>query len=322
MKDIFFLATQHGVDNLTEIFDLVHPILSSLWNMKAEIMGLKTLHPNLSETKLKTRFSISPEISGVNYTRAFLDWDWDKIRIDLAWIILNNIFVVYEGWLKELHNTVFTDTSGNLNINYMQFPLDSSSVQRYGQSPKNIIDEINRLKSNNSLMLKEAFYDLYRNRPRRATVPLNNLMFCYRYFKELRNCYTHNGKIASQNLVDAYNKFLPYATSAALGVKECPEYIIPICNTPINLSLRGVIGFSSIIFQIMLTCDAELLCSKYAEAEFLNRLHDASRPTRIVKSRTDGIGIARTYVQRAGYMKAQSSPLLFDFLLQNKFLSM
>ena len=56
MKDIFFLATQHGVNNLTEIFDLVHPILSSLWNMKAEITGLKSLYSNISEAKLKSRF--------------------------------------------------------------------------------------------------------------------------------------------------------------------------------------------------------------------------------------------------------------------------
>ena len=322
MKDVFFLATQHGVDNLTEVFDLVHPILSSLWNMKAEITGLKALEPSISESKLKSRFSIAPGLSGVNYTRAFSDWDWEKIQTELAWILLNNIFVVYEGWLQELHNTVFSETSGNLNVNYMQFPFDASSTEKYGQSPKNIEDELARLKGINSPMLQNTFYNLYRNRPRRATGSINNLMYCYRYFKELRNCYTHNGKLASQRLVDAHRKYLPYATPTALGVKESPEIKKPILNAPVELTLRGVIGFSYIVIQIILTCDAELLCSQYAEKEFLHRLSELHRPTRIVSTRDTGTGIARTYVQGAGYLKPDSSPLLFDYLLKHRFLSL
>lgn len=322
MKDVFFLATQHGIDNLTEVFDLVHPILSSLWNMKAEITGLKTLEPTISEAKLKSRFSIASGIGGVNYTRAFSEWDWEKIQTELAWILLNNIFVVYEGWLQELHNTVFTETAGNLNIKYMQFPHDVSSTERYGQSPKNILDEIARLNGTSSIMLKDTFYDLYRNRSRRATVSLNNLMYCYRYFKELRNCYAHNGKQVSQRLVDAYGKYSPFANSSALGVKEAPEIKVPVLNNPAELTLRGVIGFSYIIIQIMLTCDAELLCSQHAETEFLRRLQDLHRPIKIVSSRNNGIGIARTYVQGAGYLKTKPSPLLFEYLLRHRFFSL
>ena len=323
MKDTFFLATQHGIDNLTEAFDLIHPIRSSLWNMKAEIAGLKMLDPSISEAKLKSRFSIVPEIGGVNYTRAFSDWDWEKIQTELAWILLNTIFVVYEGWLQELHDTVFSTTSGNLNIEYMQFPCDPSSTERYGRSPKNIVDEIARLKTSRSLMLEGTFYNLYRTRPRRTTATsLNNLMYCYRYFKELRNCYTHNGKQTSQRLVDAYSKYLPYADSSALNVKEIPEIKAPTINTPAALTLRGVIGFSYIVIQIMLTSDAELLCSQYAEEEFLYRLKELHRPTRNVSSRENGIGIARTYVQSAGYLKPEPSPLLFDYLLKHKFLSL
>ena len=128
--------------------------------------------------------------------------------------------------------------------------------------------------------------------------------------------------MVSPRLVTAYNHFLPYANPASLGVKECPDFKTPILNTPAELSLRGVIGFSYIVIQIMLTCDAELLCSQYAEAEFLTRLKALQRRKRIVSTRENGIGIARTYVQGAGYLKAQSCPLLFDYLLNHKFLSL
>lgn len=313
MKDVFFLATQHAIDNLTEVFDLVHPILASYWNMKSEITGLKNLYPSISEAKLKSRYSIAPDTRGVNYTRSFLDWDWEKIKDGLAWVLLNNIFVVYEGWLKELHNNVFSDTHGCLNTSNMQFPKDPTGTN----VNRNILDEIFRLTQDESIMLKDSFYDLYRTRSRRATVPLNNLMYCYRLFKEYRNCYTHNGLLASSTLISAYNDFLPYAYASALGVKECPEYAPPVLGRKVCMKLRGVIGFSYIAIQIILTCDAELLRSKYAESEFLSRLQYMNKIKYNVRRDNSGAGTAKVYVQGAGYLKPTNANLLCDYLFDN-----
>lgn len=308
MKNVFFTATQHAVDRLTEVFDLIHPVLGSMWNTKSEVLGLKALYPDITETKLKNRYSIIPELRGANYTRAFLEWDWDKTKMDFAWIILNNIFVVYEGWIKELHDTVFDDVHGDLKLKVMQYP--------------GIGTEINRLTQNKSTLLSECYYNLYKTAKRRAVVPLDNLMYCYRYFKELRNCYVHHGKIADTKLVDAYNQFLPFASKEMLGVPECPIYITPILNTEISVDLRGVIGFSAIIFQIILTCDAELLCSQYAEIEFLARLQNMHRPIKIVQRGARANGRAKVYVQGAGYLEPERPDIMSEFLIKNNLFSL
>ena len=75
----------------------------------------------------------------------------------------------------------------------------------------------------------------------------------------------HGSGIADQRLVDAHATFIPVATPGALGVRRYIYISAPILNAPIQLSLRGVVGFSHIVLKIIATLDAELSRSKDAE---------------------------------------------------------
>lgn len=310
MKQAYFIATQNAFDRITEMFDVIHPITVSYWNMKSEILGLKALDPDITESKFNARYNIAHVVHGVSFKHSFIDMDWDDFTENVGWIVLNNVISIYEGWLKELHDDVFNDSACELKEKEMQFPTNGV---------KGIIPEMTRLTAAQSTLVKNGFYNFFITKPHYSSVPLDNLLYCYRYFKEMRNCYLHNGIIATQNLINAYNDFLPVASSVLLGVKECPQYIKPVINEKAKVSLRGVIGFSEIILNIIVTCDAELLCSKYAEIDMYKRLNShvsikkviSSNPTK-AKKQVEG------YFVKHGFVKPQNIDEMKQYLLDNK----
>ncbi|EJQ2917600.1 hypothetical protein NYD81_004386, partial [Cronobacter sakazakii] len=93
---------------------------------------------------------------------------------------------------------------------------------------------------------------------------INNLMKCYRYFKELRNSLVHSGNISKKSFKDAEANYSSL-TATSLGVQELPEYKQNSDEDRINLSLRGVIGFGEIVLRMISTIDAELVKTTMAE---------------------------------------------------------
>ena len=82
---------------------------------------------------------------------------------------------------------------------------------------------------------------------------------CYCLFHEIRDCYVHRGRMADERGTKAYKSYEEACDSpAALGEKELPE-IYPIeLHQLVHLSLRGVVGFSSILRKFIYTIDTEL----------------------------------------------------------------
>ncbi len=110
---------------------------------------------------------------------------------------------------------------------------------------------------------------------------LHNMLLCYRYFKEIRNRQMHGGGIATQLTVDAYNAFAPVASAMSMDTKEVIEHLPVVLGKPVKLKIRGVVGFCDILLRLMITIDAELSTSHYAEAVALERLRKSkkSKPT-------------------------------------------
>lgn len=305
MQDVFFSATKNGLKNITSIFDTVWPISVGLWNLRCAVNGIKTQFPEVSERELTAKFTLGSGIHGVNYTRAFEQKTWEEQKSDLAWMILNNTFCVFEGWLQELKETVFCD----MNQKDLQFPIKARN-------------EVARLVSTTSSTMKKSFYNIYSNKRERNYMCIDAWLYCFRVFKETRNCYMHHGKFARQQLIDAYSDYLPYANCTALDVSEIPEFFTPNLNDSINISLRGVVGFSHIIIKIMVTLDAELICSIHSETEFIKRYKEKHPTLRTLKSDTDSANnqICQ-YVKQAGFCKPEEAEQLKAFLLSNHLIS-
>ena len=313
LADAFFQATNNALDTLTSLCDLIHPLTVAMWNTRSQVTGTYTVTPNVTPHQMAAKYGLGSGIHGVNYRRAFVDTPWEAQQESIAWLMLNSILPIYESWVASLQDQVFTDVNGNMSAGAMKNPITAAGG--------GIVAEINRLTTTESQIIKDAFYSKYSVKRHRCFSKLNNLMICFRYFKQMRNCYMHNNSIANPDLIDRYNEFCSITSPADLNMSEMPEHYCPVLGQKIRLSLRGVIGFSQIVIQIILTADTELLRSEYAEKELKQRLKatfpnpitisgNQDRATRQIK------GIFRT----AGYISPDLSSLMqmTRFLIDNR----
>lgn len=301
-KDAFFDATQDALDKLTQMYDLVWPIDVSLRYMRRKVTEFYTKSPDdLKPEDFEDEFDPEKRTHGVNYSRAFIykgknTYELKKNELaletsqqeNLAWLLLSNTIPIYEYWWKSLSKEVGFNI---MSESGMEFPTNLSDPRKKG-----ILQELNDLTSNSSSLFEDVFYPVYsskRNHCKDLT-ELNNSMYCYRLFKEIRNCHMHSGGIVSDASKDpitnlpwitvAYNEYLnniviPSSTSTILNIEELPALPSDFsANTgdKLHISLRGVVGFSNIMRRIMLTVDAELIKAKITEQYISNRWYQYS----------------------------------------------
>ena len=268
--NVYYNATTSVLGQITDLYDFIWPTASAMWNLRWQIKGFvnEVGAENISVEDLHKRFDWGSKIHGVNLKRAYLDQSWEIQQERFARILLTNIFSIHEGWLADIQTTLnFSDTT----LKRLQFPT------RYDAN-NGAVDGINfgvqQIQANASAALRDAFYNRLITNRKYSLGQLDNLLKCYRFFKETRNCIAHNGGKADQKLINAYLAFHPVATVADLGLTEVPVHILPILGTPVRLSLRGIVGFSDIIIRIITTLDAELSFAINAESELVSRCQD------------------------------------------------
>lgn len=305
LTDVFFTATKKALSNITSTYDTVWPTAVGLWNLRCMVNGVKKEYPDITEAELAAKFSLGSGIHGVNYKRAFVDHTWEQKQTKFAWILLNSTIPIFEGWLEELKQNCFPD----MRVKELQFP---------GQ----VQTEVSRLTSSPSTILSNSFYSTYSGKRDRCYSQIDALLHCYRVFKEARNCYMHNGSKADAKLVNAYALYTPFATPAALCVSEVPEFPIPALGDEIQISLRGVVGFSYILIKILVSLDTELLCAANAEREFISRYQEKHTILRTLKPNLDGARRqVKQYVQQCGFPAPLAVDDLTAFLLSNHLVS-
>lgn len=305
MTDVFFTATKRALNNITSNYDMVWPTAVGLWNLRCMVNGVKKEFPEITEAELAAKFSQGSGIHGVNYQRAFIQTTWTQQQTKFAWILLNSTIPIFEGWLEELKQNYFTD----MDVKALQFPTQAQA-------------EVARLTANSSTMLHNSFYSTYLGKRDRCYAQLDALLHCYRVIKEARNCYMHNGSIANQKLINAYTDYLPFATASSLCVSEVPDFPAPALGTEVQVSLRGVVGFSYILIKLLVSLDTELLCAADAEAEFIARYQQKHKIMRTLKPNADeSRRQVKQYVQQCGFPKPLAVDDIITFLLNNHLIS-
>lgn len=276
MNKSYFIETESALNNITNLFNDVWPLAVGLWNLRCSVNGIIHEYPAITEPELAAKFSKGSAIHGVNYKQAFVDKTWEEQQGTLAWIILNDAFAIYEGWLARICENYFSKEKDF--IKSFQFPVD----KKYKMNVKAVLTKI--CVSANS-EISNSFYASYSN-PNKPKIDFNHIneyLYCYRAFKEARNCYMHFGGIANDKLIFAYKDYVTYCSRSTLDVKELPEFIMPIRGSSIVLSLRGVVGFSQILIKLLLTLDAELIKTESANEEYLRRFREKHGSKTILK---------------------------------------
>jgi hypothetical protein len=266
MGQLFFMATREATKQITELFDFIWPTAASLWNMRWQVDGYRAVKPDATEEELHNRFIFGSEVQSISFRKSFVQQQWPYQRQIFSKILLTNIFTIHESWIHDILTVFNANTKENQKN--LQFPTNVSHPnpnKHFG-----FLIGLNTLCSHESLMLKNAYYQPLQQHRKNSLQSIENLLKCYRYFKEIRNCLAHNGGKVDQKLIDAYNVFNQVATPANLGMYEVPIHHAFSLGEEVRLDMRGVVGFCEVVLRIIVTCDCELSRSQTAEVEYIN----------------------------------------------------
>ena len=310
MKQVFFRASKDALDNISRAYDFVHPLTASMRFTRDTLEEASNAKPGLSNADMSALIDPNETVHGVNYKLAFIDTDWNKQEKNIAWLLLNNLFAIHEGWAQRLYEEVFQHCPGYGETAFIK-GLESADLENklhnyYITTPKK------------SIILEGAFYNVYYGLSKFDYSKLKNYMLCYRFFKEARNCYMHHNFVASQRLLTAYTYYNRVANTTDLNVKEVPLIDTPVLGEAVKPSLRGVIGFSDIIRRIIIVSDAHLLCSKAAEKEFLDRKPNNWKCTPLYTVQSKAQNQITGYSKKLGLLPANWTADYQQFLIANR----
>lgn len=322
----FFFEGSKGTSNqITEIFDFVWPTATAMWNLRWQVAGYVAARPGVTYQELSGRFTTGSGIHGANLERACITRTWEQQQEQLARFLLINLFAIYESWLAHIFG-VLDISDKNLQ---KQFEFPTGGMR--GNNQNGIWNVINIITSPESQMLKQAFYAVLLSNNDNAKSHLDNLLHCYRYFKECRNSIVHRGSKANSDAESAYNNFSNVATTTQLDLKEVPLHYPTLNGQKVEISLRGVVGFSKVILRLIATIDAELSRSAKAEEVFLQRWKQdqqekknrkvrskitlKTKEPRAIKAQISGL------VKELGFPRPQSTSEIERFLRRNSLVS-
>lgn len=310
-QKLFYMQSKLFDSQITSLFDDLWVLVTSLKNLRWQVNGYYHLSNSESNANLVSKFvEADDKTNRPNLYRSCISRSWDEWDNSIAQIYLTNMFAFFEGWLEMLLDK-FTNGTGSLKK--MQFP---DSFQ----------NGLNSICQGGSTKIIDAFYDRYKSVNKHYNLShLENYLKVYRYFKECRNCFIHQGGLSNQKLVDAYNAIKDFS-NLDIDVKEMP-LIEPITapDIPVKLYLRGVVGFSQILLKIVSTYDIEFIKCGNNEALFLDTIkeYNMGKPAKCmnlnstVKQKTD---IVNKICSRAHYQCPIYSDDLYNMFKDLRFI--
>ena len=254
-KRMFFQQSKLLEAQITDFFDDVWPTVTAWKTLRWQVKGYYDSYngdSDYSVQQLSSKFvEPSDKTNHPNLYRKCIEETWADQEHRIAINLLVNLFACYEGWLEEILKAL------------------GSNSERSFQKLDKFQNALNGLQGGGNPAIINAFYDVYKGVNKRYNFShLYNYFTAYWFFKELRNCFIHAGGVTSSRVVEAWAKY-NLLSKDDLDLKEAPEAFPPRIGDPLKISLRGVVGFSQIILNIVSTLDVEFIKSKNADGVFV-----------------------------------------------------
>lgn len=296
---------------MAEVFNFIWPTATALWNLRWQVRGFIETVKDARQDQLNSRFVEGTDLPESDFREACINQTWDQQKEQFAAFLLIDIFALYESWID---NTL---GDGGLQIEEGKRTSLGKALQF-----SNARNALLALTTDKSPMLINAFRPRLLQNPKYAEEKLENLIACYRYFKEIRNSLAHRGGIADKKAEDAYSEFASVASVSMLGVKEVPLHYPVVSGQKVKLNLRGVVGMADVIKRLITTIDIELCQAKKAEREFETRWKaiNGSLPIYLpVKQREARL---RQYVRKLGFPNPSATDEIEKFLKAKKLIAL
>jgi hypothetical protein len=238
-----------------------------MWNLRWQVQGFLANAPHSSSEDLAARFARGSGINAGSIKRATVDATWERQLEQFAYVILVNAIAAFEDFTAGIGRIAAHGQTAQRQIaEALQFPASPNPQERNSRTYA-----ISQMGGQAADLVDAFVYDKAVAR-RHAGPNIDNLLICYRYFKEVRNAFAHNGGKANQRTIDSYNRFVAIASKQALVTNEVPQTTAVVAlGDPVNLSLRGAIGFTDILLKIIATYDIEFSSLQICETELKQR---------------------------------------------------
>lgn len=267
MAGFAFEETNDAAAEITRLFDFIWPTAIALWNLRWQVAGFLSVVPQATHDDVAARFVVGSDIRGADIRAMHQNVTWDEQKARFAEFVLTNIFAIYESWARRL-----VDVSKLTGMSDRDLFTVGDGVKR------GLSVFISRANATTSPAMQSALLPAFRAHKKVHAAQLDNMLKCYRYFKEIRNCHIHNGGVADQKTVEAYSDFQPISSASALNTKEQIQHYPAVLGAKTGLSLRGVVGFCDIVLRMMVTLDAEISGSSIAERVIVERIRVSRGP--------------------------------------------
>jgi hypothetical protein len=297
-----FDASSDFFREFTRVNDFAQVCAASVWTMRWQVKGFfaEVGFYSAAETKpkqndLKSRFLAGSGLRRANF-RSLVDgqtW-YDQLSI-LAEMTLLTIMSLFEGWTDAIGEEAVLSKS---NREALQWP-SQSRYPRYnnaGTAMRGIREALQAGRSRTSAVMEDCFYPAYSSDRQYSLTHIDELMICYRYWKEVRNALAHaGGRATSRVLVEQGRLFS--LTAVALGMSRVPGLPLMALNDPIPIELESILGFGEVLQRIVVTTDAELSVNQEAEGIMIGRWEAMRR----VYYQDPPLSLNRSRVLRTGY---------------------
>ena len=286
-QDKLFLSSSTDSSHaLTELFDFVWPTSAALWNFKWQANGFLAAYPQASEDELRSRFVLGSGVRGVNVKRIATERTWADIQQWFSRVLLSEACSLFEGWvesaLDELAVPPAIRKKGRNPLDKkLQFPTEFDSAGKVTGGSAYAVEQVVGVTP--SPIMMKCFQPIQLKNKKNSSSKIDNLLICYRVFKQARNDFVHHGGRASDKTISDYSNYA-VETPATLGVKEKPVLAQPIKGQVIKLSLRGVVGFSDVVLRLIATYDQLLTCSPCADIALKKKWLEVHKGRVIVKA--------------------------------------
>jgi hypothetical protein len=322
------MATRRMFDSTTNFFheftginDFAQISAASVWTMRWQVKGFfaeagfynaPSVRPKQSD--LRSRFLAGSGLNRANF-RALVDGqNWPEQLSVLAEMTLLAFVSLFEGWNDAIGSEAGL-TIGDRGA--LQWPSFSKypRYNRVGNPVPGIGEALQAGRSMISPLMSTCFYPVYKRDRQYSLAQLDELMVCYRYWKEVRNALAHSGGKATSRLI-AEEARLNSLTPPSLGMTQIPKLGPLTLDNSIPMELRSVLGFGEILHRIAVTVDTELSESDKAETimikrwEKLRREHYNDAPLAKVRRRAR----IQDWMFRAGLARPEDLGTLDTFL--------
>jgi hypothetical protein len=301
VQKYFFDQTNAMHDEIVALHDFVLPTATAIWQFRKVIERAVKRNPSVTVAELSKRYNKAPETRGTtNLKITFLGHTWDSQRQRLAETALIGIIALYEIWCEEIC-ALFAKPEMAIK---MQFPTNATGTA-------GVRFAISELSNPPSAIMAQSIYVGLCTAKKYDLAHIDNLLKCFRYFKELRNTLMHRGRKCDGKLYGAQSELLPVATSAQLGMKFVPTHTPYQQGDPVSISMHGVLGFTDVILRMITTIDAELSKTQIGETHLVSRLKSG---------RTSAMHEKKLLTQCGsfGWQGIVVTPALRSFLQNNK----